>query len=65
VVKYTGKERMYHRNNERGVVQVNSKQLCNTIIEIFESNKFPAQSEKVIKEVASFIGVDRISIAII
>ncbi len=64
MVKYTGKERMYHRNNERGVVQVNSKQLCNTIIEIFESNKFPAQSEKVIKEVASFIGVDRISIAI-
>ncbi len=43
---------------------MNSKQLCDTIIEIFESNKFPAQSEEVIKEVTSFIGVDRISIAI-
>jgi len=64
VVKYIGKELMYHRNDEREVVQMNSKQLCNTIIEIFENNKFPAQSEEVIKEVTSFIGVNRVSIAI-
>lgn len=40
------------------------KELCNILIEIFESNKFPADSEKITKDITSFIGVDKFSIAI-
>lgn len=40
------------------------KELCNILIEIFESNKFPADSEKIAKDITSFIGVDKFSIAI-